>query len=157
MPTKNELKKLQQPFTASPKANDKIHSAIKIAKAIVGIDILEQHKKKILTEVQWLISEANGKYTTRFRTEGALSDGNDSIQHEHVFPRKKLSLRILGNPSNIEKYLKDVIGCVVTVNEHDMLSKAEKSNPELDGWERYKAAGIVVYDMEQIPPVKMLW
>ena len=157
MPTKNKITKLKDVFIASPKANDKIVSAIKIAQAIVGIEIIEQHKKKILTEVQWLISEAHGKYTTKYRTAGALSDGNESIQHEHVFPRKKLSLRILNDPESIELYLKDVIGCVVTVSEHDALSKAEKIAPELDGWERYKAAGIVVYDIEQIPPKKIQW
>ena len=84
-----------------------------------------------------------------------MSDSDETVQHEHVFPRKKLSLRILNDPINIEKYLKDVVGCVVTVNEHNLLSIAEKSNPELDGWDRYKAAGIVVYDMEQIPPIEV--
>ncbi|ARD43527.1 hypothetical protein [Colwellia sp. PAMC 21821] len=155
MPTKNQIKKVKQAFISSPKANDKVLSAIEIAKAVIGIDIMEQHKKKILTEVQWLISEAHGKYTTKYRTAGVLSDSDESVQHEHVFPRKKLSLRILNDPINIEKYLKDVVGCVVTVNEHNLLSIAEKSNPELDGWDRYKAAGIVVYDMEQIPPIEV--
>ena len=46
MPTKNQIKKVKQAFISSPKANDKVLSAIEIAKAVIGIDIMEQHKKK---------------------------------------------------------------------------------------------------------------
>lgn len=157
MPTKKQLQKIRGVFSPSPKAEAKTKSAIAIAKAVIHLDILEQHKKKMLTEVQWLISEAHGKYTTKYRSLGSILDGNEALQHEHVFPRKKLSMRILEDPSNVQKYLDEVIGCVVTKDEHDKLSSAEKQNPELDGWARYRAAGIEVYDMEQNPPQKVQW
>lgn len=148
-------KKLKHVFVVSDKAEETIRSAIVIANEVVNLDILERHKKKILTKIQWLISETHGKYTTKYCTEGALGDEIKSIQHEHVFPRKKLSFRILNDPSNTKEYLSDIVGRVVTVEEHDKLNKAEKLNPELDGWERYKAAGIVVYNMEKTPPEKL--
>ncbi len=157
MPKISDIKKIKKQFIPSPKAPLKVASAIKIAKAIVDLDITEQHKKKILTEIQWLISLAHGKYTTKYRTHSVLFGGDESIQHEHVFPRKKVSIRILSDTKNTEKYLGDVVGCVVTVKEHEALTEAEKIKPDLDGWERYREAGVVVYDMEQNPPQKLEW
>ena len=152
MPKKSKLKNIKEPFTADVKVKDKINSAINIALSVVELDILEQHKKKILTEVQWLISEANGKYKTKYRTKESLNDKEHYIHHEHVFQRKKVTLKILNDTRQTKKILKNVIGCLVTVNEHEKLNAAEKKDPSLYGWERYKKAGIQVYDMECAPP-----
>jgi len=118
-------------------------SALKLAKVIVKTtNVLEIHKKKLLSELIWKITEAEGgKYNTRFISEG-FKKGGRPIQHEHVVPRKTLINQILNNPIEIETILNSAIGCVVTKDEHLALTKLKSG----ESWARYKNAGIRVYD-----------
>ena len=71
------------------------------------------------------------------------------VHHEHVITRKVLVDRLLANPDRVEEVLNDAIGCVVLRAEHKLLAAAEKANPNLSGWERYKGAGIAVWDLRE--------
>ncbi len=123
-----------------------------------GDVLLEKHLKKILTEVLWMLSEANGKYDTRYRSSEVVRLAREEptsevkIQHEHVFPRKSVIENILNqrqallnDPNLLQEILDKTVGCVVTEEEHKSLSKTE------DGWDRYK--GIKVLDMSNNPPL----
>ncbi len=151
-------KKLLTPYKRSTKADEAIASAKRLALLILSHDeLLYKHRKKMLSEVLWLISEADGKYSTRYRSKEVVRlarevpDCEEPIHHEHVNPRKKVTefilsqqKRFLKHPRSLEKLLDETVGCVVTRREHDNLMKSG------DGWERYK--NVPVLDMSHTPP-----
>jgi hypothetical protein len=52
------------------------------------------------------------------------------------------------SPEAVDEILKKAVGCTITKDEHDLLGRFQ----HLDGWERYRRAGIVVIDMETGKP-----
>jgi hypothetical protein len=46
------------------------------------------------------------------------------------------------NPEDVERILERATACTITMDEHRRLN----TYAHLDGWERYRAAGIVVID-----------
>jgi hypothetical protein len=143
---KKHRKKLVAPYNRAAKAGEIIASAKRLAHLIVASDeILERHRKKMLSEVLWLISEADGKYSTRYRSKEVVRlardepDSEENIQHEHVYPRKKVVERILDDraklrqePALLDQMLDETVGCVVTATEHRKLLDS------LEGWAGYK-------------------
>jgi hypothetical protein len=148
-------------YVVSPAAAEIIASAKHLAELVVASDkLLNRHRKKILSEILWLISEANGKYSTRFRSAEvvrlAIEEPNSptKIQHEHVYPRKRVIEDILRrrdaliqDSRSLGAILDKTVGCVVTHEEHRSLSNSA------DGWERYN--GVEVLDMSTDPPVRL--
>jgi len=122
-----------------------IESATRVIEGCLTLDILERHKRDIISGLLWKITEARGKYTTRYRSRGSNESGV-KVQHEHVFTRKDLTDRILAAPERTREILHDAIGCVVTVDEHRKLSIVDQS---LRGWKRYEAAGVEVIDTDE--------
>jgi hypothetical protein len=163
-------------YVPSRDTREIIASAKKLARVVLkSRSLLTKHKRKILSEVQWFISEADGKYTTRYRSKkvvdlarrylrtvsrGPAKRGTanvqakarrELIQHEHVNTRKSITDKILRHPTQVVSILNQVIGCVVTKDEHSRLRKAAR------GWGRYRHAGVRVYDMSfRTPKLKML-
>ncbi|CBK40392.1 protein of unknown function [Nitrospira defluvii] len=114
-----------------------------IAKILkMGEDVLLEHRRALLSRMIWKITEAHGKYTTRYCSGAARNDGG-KLRHEHVTPRKVLIDRLLNNPSGVERILQDAIACTVTAEEHSRLSGVRE---ELCGWDRYSRAKIEVID-----------
>lgn len=155
---KQHSKRLTRPFTRSKNSDDIITSAKKMAVLVLQSEELHmKHRKKILKELLWWISEADGKYTTRYRSKAVVDlatknpDSSEKIQHEHVFPRAKVADDLLNRRSELlvdknelERILDGTVGCVVLASEHRQLdNKAE-------GWKRY--AKITVLDMSKSPP-----
>ncbi|MFG6467663.1 hypothetical protein [Roseateles sp. BYS87W] len=151
-------KKLLEPYTQSSAAADIVASAKHLAHLVLASDrLLHRHKKKMLSEVLWLISEADGKYSTRYRSVEVVRlaqcepTSTARIQHEHVFPRKRVTEsilrdreRLLADPALLDTILEQTVGCVVTVDEHKALCDHE------DGWRRY--SNVPVLDMATSPP-----
>ena len=126
-----------------------IESAITTIEGILDLPVLEQHKRDLINGMLWTVTEARGKYTTRYRSKGALeAPSGTKLQHEHVFPRKQLVDRIMREPYAAREHLSTAIGCVVTVEEHRRLTAIDRTQPGLHGWERYVAAGITVIDTD---------
>jgi len=113
----------------------------------MGNDVKEVHKKKLLTSMLWVITEADGKYKTAFISEAVkkIRDSGDKsikgLRHEHVYTRNGLINELLASPKNIDSILKNAIGCIVTNEDHSLLP-----NDGYVGWERYKKAKIRVWD-----------
>src|SRR5258706_16022661 len=124
-----------------------IESVIVAIEGILPLPILEQHKRDIVSSLLWQITEARGKYTTRYRSQASKEPGA-KLRHDHVFTRKDITARILATPEQAREILRDAIGCVVTVEEHRRLSPFDRTHR---GWERYNAAGIDVVDMDATP------
>lgn len=146
-------KNLKKPFLRSPKSNEIIISAKELANLVLqNATLLEKHRKSILSQVQWFISEADGKHKTRYRSKRVveLATNNprstEKINHEHVFTRKEITVQLLKEPHKVDELLDMVLGCIVTKAEHDRM------NAKFSGWERYKNAGIEVLDMSTVPP-----
>lgn len=163
-------------YAPSKNTRDVVASAKTLARLVLkSRSLLPNHKRKILSEVQWLISEADGKYTTRYRSKRVVDLANrylesvgkgagkrrtanvqaearrELIQHEHVNTRKSITDKILKYPTQVVSILDQVIGCVVTKGEHARLRSAAR------GWGRYRNSGVRVYDMSfKTPKLKTL-
>ena len=66
-----------------------------------------------------------------------------------MIPRKQLVAAIMLNPERARDIAHTAIGCVVTKQEHDYLTRITREQPDLAGWDRYKAAGITVIDTDE--------
>lgn len=121
-----------------------IESATTVIEGCLSLPILERHKRDIISGMLWKITEARGKYTTRYRSKGAM-EASARLQHEHVFTRKDLTDRILAEPERVREILRDAVACVITVDEHKRLSRVSEA---FRGWERYTEARIEVIDTD---------
>jgi hypothetical protein len=130
----------------------RLESAFCAVKGLLEIELYPAHKKKLLSDCIWIITEVDGKYKTRFRSEGAINESNQkNLRHEHVFERQFIVDELLSNPSDYEKILLQAVACVVTKEEHERLTSATNKDKNLQGWDRYKFTNIKVFDLlEQI-------
>lgn len=147
--------KLIARYVSSPKSEQIKVSAAAVALAVLHHDdILPKHKRKMLKEAVWLVSEADGKHSTRYRTRRVVElaanepDSQLKIQHEHVVQRAAIADQLLRFPNRVTEILNTVVACIVTQEEHHQLSR------ECQGWRRYSNARmkIEVYDMGMVPP-----
>ncbi|HVR38204.1 MAG TPA: hypothetical protein VMU84_03855 [Thermoanaerobaculia bacterium] len=119
-----------------------IESATIAIEGCLTLTVLDRTKRDIISGLLWKITEARGKYTTRYRSR-ASTEGGAKLQHDHVFTRKDITDRLIAEPERAREILRDAIGCVVTVEEHRRLSRI---GPAAHGWDRYTEAGIEVID-----------
>ena len=131
-----------------------LRSAAVLAAAILAVphegpnSACIQHKKTLLARLYSFITDANGKYSAPYRSQGvinAIENGEEVIvEHEHVHSRISVTRLLLEDPSRVEDVLSTrLIACLVTQEEHRALTKAEKEHG-VEGWERYRAASVVV-------------
>ncbi|MBF6650135.1 hypothetical protein [Methylobacter sp. BlB1] len=130
-------------YIPHPNREKRINSAIVAIKALLPLDMYLAHKKELLSTCIWKITEADGKLKVRYWSEGALSASSKDLRHEHVFERRELISRLLSG-ENIDSVVNDAVGCLVTKDEHTVLTLSVAS-----GWNRYKDCGIMVFDSEK--------
>jgi hypothetical protein len=122
----------------------------------MGDDVKEIHKIKLLAQMLWIMTEADGltteqrtnyKYKITYISE-AVKKRHDSgdksikgLRHEHVYTKAGLIHELLASPKDIDLILKKAIACIVTDEEHLLLP-----HKGYVGWERYKKAKIRVWD-----------
>lgn len=149
MPVKSKIPSIRKKYSKKETALSIIESATSAVRQILAMeDVIEKHKREMLSDMIWKISEANGRWNTRYFSEGVLNDDDTKLQHEHVVTRKQIIDQLLENPEKYKTILKKVAACVVTTDEHQRLNNSES------GWERYKQSGIRVWDrLEE----KWLW
>lgn len=83
-----------------PPEDHVLESITTLAEAALALNILESHKRDVINMALWKVTEARGKYTTRFRSTGAMNAPKGTkLQHEHVIPRKDLIDAIMLEPS----------------------------------------------------------
>lgn len=132
-------------FVEHPEGDARRRSAIRLAEAIVAADgVLLAHRRRALSNAVWWYTEADGKHRVRYRSLGAMAEADGArLQHEHVVTRKSLVDRMLQHPDQIASILGEAVACLVTKEEHRLLS-AQPSGAE--GWRRYELAGVHVID-----------
>ncbi|MEK6893701.1 MAG: hypothetical protein AABX07_05880 [Nanoarchaeota archaeon] len=135
-----------------PKDNreQKLKEMFDTTKRILSFNLSEKLRKKLIDILIWCISEVDGKTNLKYRSKGALDPRNkEELIHEHVFTKKQIYNNLIKSPDKTEQILKKIVACAVTKDEHDKLTKFDKS---FSGWERYKQAQIEVYDISKEPP-----
>lgn len=126
-----------KPFQRHRDADRRRESAITAAKAILGLDLYDAHKRQLLRTCIWKLTEAEAdhKHRTRYRTRAAL-ESND-VEHEHVVQQSTLVEALLVHPAAADELLACAVACTVTAAEHRELSRISRERPELEGWHRY--------------------
>lgn len=119
---------------------NRIQSAIIAINALLPLDLHHAHKTELIRVCLWKITEADGKKKVRYWSEGAMSNANAKLQHEHVHEMRELISRLLAG-EEIRNVVNDAVACMVTEQEHASLRKSSST-----GWQRYKDAGINVFD-----------
>ena len=111
---------------------------------------VSEHVQDLIDTLLWRITEADGKYNTRYKSNGALNCTDKSrLRHEHVYQRSRMiDALVNADPEAVDGILKNAIGCVVTVDEATHLRKFDSGY----GWERYCKAGIIVMDTSKHLP-----
>lgn len=142
-----------------PHPEDDAHfrSALAVARfATSSQDLTHQHRLRLLNDAIWYRTEAASKIRLRFRSGGVLALGSPAptawrklVRHEHVQTRASLVARMLAEPDQVEAILAEATSCLVTVAEHDQLTQHDSS---ANGWDRYRLAGVDVYDFSVDPP-----
>ena len=142
-------------FKPHKQAKARRRSAVALIKYVLAMkkpDVLPSHCEELLDVLLWKITEADGKYNTPFKSEGALHR-KTKLRHDHVYQRLKMIARLVkAAPQEIDKILRRAIACTVMIKEHHRLSKFDK---KYDGWERYQRAGIQVMDTRTNKRIKM--
>ena len=129
----------------NPDATRVVASAKHAIKHILSMEapVIEEHKKSLISRMLWKVTEAHGKYTTRYFSEKALTCTKHEQRHDHVWTRRKMVQSLIDNPMRLDEEINRAIACIVTKEEHRKLSEFDAS---YDGWERYKMAKIRVWD-----------
>lgn len=137
------------PYVRARNSQEKIDSARELIKvALRDTSMLPAHRKHLLKLAQWWVTEADGKWKTRFRSVEVVRLARDDplsevrINHEHVYGRAQLADRMLRDHEQASEILELCVGCVVTVEEHGRLT-AERN---AQGWDRYVEAKVPVLD-----------
>jgi|CXWL01.1.fsa_nt_gi hypothetical protein len=138
-----------------PKAAKIVKSAKEAIIGILGMggDVLDEHKRTLISRMLWKITEANGKYTTRFQSENAIRK-KGALRHDHAWIRKHMVEGILAYPRDLDSKIALAIGCTVTKDEHDRLTEFDSV---CDGWERYRRAKIAVWDLRDRKRISDSW
>ena len=125
----------------------------------------EKQFKELITTLLWKHTEAHGKYLgCKHWSDSALEslkkhnnkvitsksiDPIGALRHEHLFPRKQSVELLLSLVSptldSVNDLLKLNIGVVVTVEEHNRLSRDGNQN---DPWQRYRDANITWTELQ---------
>ena len=85
-------------FKPHPDASQRKRSAIALIKLLLRVDkpeVLPKHLEELIDKMLWKITEADGEYNTRYRSDRALRCANTKLlAHEHVFPKKTMIKRL---------------------------------------------------------------
>jgi hypothetical protein len=101
----------------------------------------------MLDAALWQVAFASGNTQSKFlgpyRSEAVITQVGLKIQRDHAHRRATLLSEPLGPSPDLDSIIdRALCCCIVTEDEHRRLAALT-----IDGWERYAAAGIVVYDM----------
>jgi hypothetical protein len=143
-------------------AEERKHSSHVLIRILLqeNAGLSDEHRQEFLRLALYKVTEAEGahKLRTRFMSDAAIalvkamgSDADKELQHEHVFQRAKMAealIKARSNPDAVDELLSAAVGCTVTKDEHHHLSEFK----HLDGWERYRKAGIAVIDTKEEAP-----
>ena len=120
--------------------------------AIRKLDISPALQKRMLVHTLWQVAIVTGNtqssFIGQFRSEGVLRERGLKIERDHIYRKENLVRQLLEPSPDLDLIVSRAHCCVVTKDEHDRLGRIDG---QIDGWNRYRAAGIIVYDMARVP------
>jgi hypothetical protein len=141
------------PSISTTKHTNKYIEPAAVTAALNDIKCLLQHirelpieiklKKRMLNHAIWQVAMVSGDFYGRFRSRDVITKLNEPIQRDHIYEKKKLVEELLSDSPNFDSIIQRSHCCIVTKNEHVALHDKGKG---FSGWDRYKAAGIIVWD-----------
>ena len=136
-----------RPFSHSISLPGEINDIKKILEALRGLDIAPPLKRRMLDEALWLFAfvtgNRQGQFRGRWMSENVKRGTGEKIQRDHVYSRKALLNELLGPSPDLDRIAARAQCCVVvTADEHTRLNRSKS-----DGGEKYRIAGVCVYDM----------
>jgi hypothetical protein len=83
-----------------------IRAVIKLVLNFYAPEVLPDHIRDLIDTMLWKLTEADGKYNTRYRSQVALNSSGKLI-HEHVYPKKQMIDRLVdaGSEREIDELL----------------------------------------------------
>jgi hypothetical protein len=133
-------------YRPHPEASSRIRSATKLIKLLLDVkssEIRTEHLRELIDKMLWKITEADGKYKTKYMSLAALK-GASKLSHDHVVTKESLIDALLSaKPGQVDEILGTALGCTVTREEHARLTKFDYV---CQGWERYRKAQVAVQD-----------
>lgn len=137
---------LMKPYSKRVDFDMRLADVRKVISTLLQLDINLPLKKRLLVHSVWEVTKLSGDFKGRYRSKGVLVNGVE-IQRDHVVQKARIVERLLASPDQVDTILGEVVHCVVTKEEHERLTAYSRMNPDVDGWERYKGAGVEVLDM----------
>lgn len=124
-------------------------------------DVEPAHKRELISIGLWKWTEAEGfrphpKYHIRLRSVGSIDVGRTAkVNHEHVWTRSWITGELLRREGwtldELREFLVQYgVACIVTTDEHARLSQSRAT-----GWQRYREAGVLVWDMLTDQPFEL--
>lgn len=94
-PRRQPRRAFQPPYVPHADREWKLESAVALARfALASPELYEEHRRLLLSQALWFATEADGKYSTRYRSTGArelvAKDWWRHLRHEHVLTRNEL-------------------------------------------------------------------
>jgi len=121
-----------------------------LLRSIRQLPIERRLKRRMLVCVIWQVAMVSGDFYPRYRSLSVIRTPGIRIQRDHIFKKKALVEELLAEKPDIDFIIERSLCCVVTADEHKKLHDIDGG---LDGWDRYTAAEIIVYDMSNDLPV----
>lgn len=144
MPNLISSKRHRLPYVSKEDTERRLSEVQLLLQTITGMDLHIQSKKLMLDRAIWLVIEITGNFSCRYRSAGVISSPGARLQRDHIYPRKLLILELLGPNPDFASIVDRAQCCLVTAEEHKLLSAAPAN---LVGFDRYKHAKVVYYDM----------
>lgn len=139
-------------YVASSKLGTDLSDIRVLLDSIRKLAISEPIKKRMLVHALWEVAFATGNkqssFFGRYRSEGVLGQTGLKIQRDHIYRKEKLIEQLLSPSADLEEIIERAECCLVTEEEHSRLGRVDE---KIDGWDRYRGAGITVYDMAKRP------
>jgi hypothetical protein len=131
----------------SPTLVQQFRDITAVIEALRQLPIATALKRDMLDAALWEVAFATGntqnRFMGRYRSEAVITQPGLKIQRDHAFRRATLLSELLGSSPDLGSIIdRAQCCCIVTEDEHRRLVAVG-----IDGWERYPAASIVVYDM----------
>lgn len=155
-------------YRPHPEASRRIRSATKLIKLLLDAkspEIRTEHLRELIDKMLWKITEADGKYKTKYITLAALERAS-KLSHDHVVTKESLIDALLNATADqVAEILGTALGCTVTREEH---ARPTKFDYVCQGWERYRKAQDEAWRdasscaswarrLSSLPPLKGVW
>lgn len=129
--------------------NRHVDDAKAVINAVLPLNVDKRIKKNVINLMIWHISGSDATEKSRYITEKAKNCPDSETITAQVNPLGNLAVKILENPLSFDTIMQSVISCTVSKDELKELSRIDKENPGLQGWQRFKKAQITIYDTEK--------